>query len=69
MKVLFTHPYFLALDPKQAKAARPYPPLGTLYAAAAVREAGHVVSFHDAFFAEGAATLAQKPTFKFFQGA
>lgn len=58
MKVLFTHPYFLSLDPKQAKAARPYPPLGTLYAAAAVRAAGHDVAFHDSFFAPGAASLA-----------
>ncbi|MFN7987398.1 MAG: radical SAM protein [Thermoanaerobaculia bacterium] len=57
MKVLFTHPYFLALDPKQAKAARPYPPLGTLYAAAAVRAAGHDVAFHDTFFAPGASSL------------
>jgi radical SAM superfamily enzyme YgiQ (UPF0313 family) len=58
VRVLFTHPYFLVLDPKQAKAARPYPPLGTLYAAAAVRAAGHEVSFHDSFFASGAAALA-----------
>ena len=58
MRALFTHPYFLALDPKQAKAAKPYPPLGTLYAAAAVRAAGHEVAFHDTFFAEGAGSLA-----------
>jgi radical SAM superfamily enzyme YgiQ (UPF0313 family) len=58
VKVLFTHPYFLSLDPKQAKAARPYPPLGTLYAAAAVRAAGHDVSFHDTFFTAGASSLA-----------
>jgi len=58
VRALFTHPYFLALDPKQAKAAKPYPPLGTLYAAAAVRAAGHEVAFHDTFFAEGAGSLA-----------
>lgn len=58
MRVLFTHPYFLRLDPKQEKTARPYPPLGTLYAAAAVRAAGHDVSFHDSFFAPGAVSLA-----------
>ncbi len=37
-RVLLTHSYFYRLDPKQWKDARPYPPLGTLMAAAVVRE-------------------------------
>lgn len=53
MRVLFTHAYFLRLDPKQWKAAKPYPPLGTLYALAAARNAGHDARFFDAMFARG----------------
>ncbi|TDW96619.1 B12-binding domain-containing radical SAM protein [Dinghuibacter silviterrae] len=49
--ILFTHPYFLGLDPKQAEAGLPYPPLGALYAAAMVREHGYNVSFFDTMFA------------------
>jgi radical SAM superfamily enzyme YgiQ (UPF0313 family) len=49
--ILFTHPYFLGLDPKQAEAGLPYPPLGTLYAAALMREHGYTVSLFDAMFA------------------
>lgn len=37
-RVLLTHSYFYRLDPKQWKDARPYPPLGTLLAAAVIRE-------------------------------
>lgn len=37
-RVLLTHSYFYRLDPKQWKDARPYPPLGTLMAAAVLRE-------------------------------
>lgn len=50
--VLFTHSYFLRFDPKQYRTAQPYPPLGTLYAAAVLREAGHDVSLHDTMFSE-----------------
>lgn len=53
-KILFTHPYFLALDPKQAGAGLPYPPLGALYAAALAREQGYEVSFFDSMFAQNA---------------
>lgn len=52
--ILFTHPYFLGLDPKQAEAGLPYPPLGALYAASMVREHGYNVSFFDAMFAQTA---------------
>lgn len=47
MRVLFTHSYFLHLDPKQEKAAKPYPPLAPLYAAALLRENGYTVSMAD----------------------
>jgi radical SAM superfamily enzyme YgiQ (UPF0313 family) len=50
-KVLITHSYFLSLDPKQWKQAQPYAPLGTLVAAAVVREAGFPISFYDSMFA------------------
>jgi anaerobic magnesium-protoporphyrin IX monomethyl ester cyclase len=45
--VLFTHSYHLAHDPKQRERAQPYPPLGTLYAAAAARSKGFRVSLFD----------------------
>jgi radical SAM superfamily enzyme YgiQ (UPF0313 family) len=54
---LFTHSYHLRLDPKQLRVAKPYPPLGTLIALAAVRARGHEVALHDAQFAAGAADL------------
>ena len=47
-RVLVGHSYFLRFDPKLWQAMQPYPPLGTLYAAALLRQAGHEVSFYDA---------------------
>lgn len=52
MKILFSHSYFLRFDPKQWEAGLPYPPLGTLYAAALLREQGHEVLLHDVMFAK-----------------
>jgi radical SAM superfamily enzyme YgiQ (UPF0313 family) len=49
--VLFTHSYFLTLDPKEFRAMMPYAPLGTLYAAAYARRAGFSVSLFDAMLA------------------
>lgn len=49
--ILFTHSYFLRFDPKQWATAQPYPPLGTLYAAALLREHGYSVSLFDTMFA------------------
>lgn len=54
MKVLFTHSYFLRFDPKQWKQQMPYPPLGTIYAAALLRDKGHEVRLHDVMFAHSA---------------
>jgi anaerobic magnesium-protoporphyrin IX monomethyl ester cyclase len=48
---LLASTYFAALDPKQVVKQRPYPPLGTLYAAAALRASGHDVSVFDAMLA------------------
>jgi anaerobic magnesium-protoporphyrin IX monomethyl ester cyclase len=45
--ILFTHSYFYKLDRKQWKFKQPYPPLGTLQAAAVVRDSGFNVNFFD----------------------
>jgi anaerobic magnesium-protoporphyrin IX monomethyl ester cyclase len=50
-KILFSHSYFLRFDPKQWETGLPYPPLGTLYAAALMREKGFQVAFFDTMFA------------------
>jgi radical SAM superfamily enzyme YgiQ (UPF0313 family) len=49
--ILFTHSYFLKFDPKQLKIGQPYAPLGTLYAAAVMRENNYTVALHDVQFA------------------
>ena len=46
-KVLVTHSYFYRFDSKQWKFKQPYPPLGTMLAAAVIREAGFDVSIFD----------------------
>ncbi len=51
--ILFSHSYFLRLDPKQFKTGQPYAPLGTLYAAALMRGNGYAVSLFDNMFAKG----------------
>ena len=50
-KILFSHSYFLRFDPKQWATGQPYAPLGTLYAAAQMRENGCQVSLFDTMFA------------------
>jgi len=45
--VLLTHSYHLYYDRKQVRKMQPYPPLGTLYAAALLRRAGIAVSVFD----------------------
>jgi anaerobic magnesium-protoporphyrin IX monomethyl ester cyclase len=52
--VLFGQGYSLRLDPKLRAAGQPYAPLGPLYAAAVLRDAGHEVAFHDAMIAASA---------------
>ena len=50
--VLLTHSYHLARDAKQFRKMQPYPPLGTLYAATALRSADISVALFDTMFAE-----------------
>jgi radical SAM superfamily enzyme YgiQ (UPF0313 family) len=50
--VLLTHSYHLARDTKQFRKMQPYPPLGTLYAATALRSAGISVAVFDTMFAD-----------------
>lgn len=45
--VLLTHSYHLYYDRKQTRKMQPYPPLGTLYAAALLRQAGLSVALFD----------------------
>lgn len=47
VEVLLTHSNHLAHDPKQWRKMQPYPPLGTLYAATALRAAGIPVAVFD----------------------
>ncbi|MGZ5282916.1 MAG: B12-binding domain-containing radical SAM protein [Bacteroidia bacterium] len=54
MKILFTHSYFLRFDPKQWKTGQPYAPLGTLLAAAFLRQNGCNISFFDTMFSKSA---------------
>jgi radical SAM superfamily enzyme YgiQ (UPF0313 family) len=49
--ILFTHSYFCRFDPKQWTTGQPYAPLGTLYAAALMREKGYPVAVFDTMFA------------------
>jgi anaerobic magnesium-protoporphyrin IX monomethyl ester cyclase len=50
-KVLFGQSYYLHFDPKELEAMKPYPPLGTLYAASYIRERGYEVALFDAMLA------------------
>jgi len=50
--ILLTHSNHLAHDPKQWRKMQPYPPLGTLYAATALRDAGLSVAIFDSTFAD-----------------
>lgn len=47
MKILFTHSYFYPFDSKQWANKTPYPPLGTIWAAAYMRQNGHDVDLYD----------------------
>jgi anaerobic magnesium-protoporphyrin IX monomethyl ester cyclase len=52
-EILITHSYMLDFDPKQKRTGQPFAPLGTLYAAAILRESGFSVYFHDPTFLQG----------------
>jgi len=57
MKILFSHSWFHRFDAKQWKTAQPYAPLGTMYAAALMRQQGHDVRIFDTMFAQNAAEI------------
>ena len=66
--ILFTHSYFYRFDEKQWRAAQPYPPYGTLYAAALMRECGYEVALFDTNLVENekgiiAALEQQRPKY------
>lgn len=50
--ILFGQSYYLRFDPKLYAAMQPYPPLGTLFAASYMRDAGYQIAFFDAMLAE-----------------
>lgn len=54
-EVLFGQSYYLRFDPKLWEAMQPYPPLGSLYAAAYTRGLGYNVALFDAMLAESEA--------------
>lgn len=56
-KVLFTHSYFYKFDTKQWNNKQPYPPLGTITAAAYLRKKGHAVSLFDTNLADDPAQI------------
>ena len=56
---MVAHSFFLGFDDKQTQKMRPYPPLGTLYVAAALRAAGHDVTVFDAMFASDVSEFAE----------
>ena len=67
-EVLFGQSYYLRFDPKEWATMMPYPPLGTLYAAAFVRARGYDVGLFDSMLAESetewaAALDAHRPRF------
>jgi anaerobic magnesium-protoporphyrin IX monomethyl ester cyclase len=50
MKIVLTHGYFLAEDPKEKLIMRPYPPLGILYISAYLEENGFSNQVYDSTF-------------------
>ncbi len=50
MKILLTHGYFLADDPKEQAIMRPYPPLGILYLNAYLKKKGIASEVYDTTF-------------------
>jgi anaerobic magnesium-protoporphyrin IX monomethyl ester cyclase len=50
--ILFGQSYYLRFDPKLFAAHQPYPPLGTMYAAAYLRARGYEVALFDAMLAD-----------------
>jgi anaerobic magnesium-protoporphyrin IX monomethyl ester cyclase len=57
--VLLTHSYHLYFDRKQVRKMQPYPPLGTLYAAALLRQSGYSVALFDSMLADPVREFSQ----------
>ena len=53
--ILLGQSYYLRFDPKLWEAMKPYPPLGTMYAAAYLRDQGYAVRLFDAMLAKSTA--------------
>jgi hypothetical protein len=51
LRILFGQAYHLRRDPKLWRSMQPFPPLGSLYAAAVARSLGHAVRVHDSMLA------------------
>ncbi len=58
--ILFGQSYYLRFDPKLYAAMQPYPPLGTMIAAATMRQAGYQVDLFDGMLAESTAEWRNK---------
>jgi anaerobic magnesium-protoporphyrin IX monomethyl ester cyclase len=56
--VLLGQSYYMRFDPKEWEGMKPYPPLGTLYAASYLRERGYEVRLFDSMLAETEAEWA-----------
>lgn len=50
MRLLLTHAYFLAEDPKERRIMKPYPPLGLLYLSSHLRGQGFDAEIYDSTF-------------------
>jgi len=58
--ILFSHSYYYPLDAKQWKNKTPYPPLGTIYAAALMRKNGHTVDLFDTNLLDNPYSITKK---------
>lgn len=67
MKILLSHGYFLADDPKEQAIMRPYPPLGILYLSAYLKRKGIAAEVYDTTFSTKEAfrayVLQNRPSF------
>ncbi len=52
MKIIFTHGYFIAEDPKEQAIMKPYPPLGLLYISAWLEKHGYDNEVYDTTFSD-----------------
>ena len=59
--ILLAHSYHLRYDPKQVRKMQPYPPLGTLYAAAALREHGISAAVFDSMLQDPVSGFPRDP--------